>query len=232
MCVGRDFEAKDLLNNTFGILAGLLIPHLSFKANPLRYTSLILLFVTVTFIALRPLLFSIIYEIRLWQDFPVLSDFETPYQINHWRENLAELSISKTNVRDGRFAMRAVMNQGEYPSLKLRNFHTNWEGYESIEFSVYLDSVYPMVFIVDVYDKQHPESDYSYDDRFKMKLSLNPGWNDFSFPLSLIENAPKERSMDMKNIVAFTLYKVSLKQTVTVYVDSVWLLEKAKNQVE
>lgn len=224
--VGRNFEAKDLLNDLFGTLAGLLIPHLRFKNNLRRPVLLWLLLVSLILLSQRPLLSTIVREVRLLQDFPVLSDFETPSQLERWEDNLARRSISDSNVKDGRFSMRVELFPGKYPGITLRRLHGNWQGYQSIELSIYLDAEDPVNLAMKVYDRQHPNSGYDYHDRFNGALSLSPGWNDVSLPLNSIQNAPDGRSMDMRKIASLSLFTVDLQQHITLYIDNVRLVSK------
>lgn len=226
LSVGRNFEMKDLLNDLLGILAGLLIPHLRFKADLRRSVLFLLLFVSLTTFSFKPLLSTVVQEVRLRQEFPILSDFETASQLERWQDNQARLSISDSKVRDGRFSMRAELFPGKYPGMALRHLHGNWQGYQFIELSIYLDAKYSVNLAMKVYDRQHPKSGYDYNDRFNGNLSLNPGWNDFSLSLHSIQNAPTGRSMDMEKIASLSFFTVNLQQDITLYIDNVQLVSK------
>lgn len=221
--VGRNYEAKDLLNDLLGALTGLLIPHLRFKTNLSRFVLLVSLIISLVTFSFRPLLFTVIDAVKLQQDFPILSDFETPSQLKRWEHRLAKLSISESKVRDGEFSMRAELFPGKYPGITLKHLHENWQGYQSIKFSVYLDAEYPVNLMIKVYDQKHPKSGYNHSDRFNGRLSLNPGWNDCLLPLHSIENAPAERLMNMKKIASLSLFTTDLKQKLTLYLDSLQL---------
>ena len=224
--VGRDFETKDLLNNLFGIVAGLLIPYLRLKTHTGRTVLLWLLVVLLTFFSQRQLLSTIAQEVRLRQDFPVLSDFETSSQLERWMSDqgdLARLSISDSNVKDGRFSMCVELLPGKYPGITLKRLNRNWQDYQFIKLSIYLDEAHLLNLAIKVYDRQHPNSGYDYSDRFNGTLSLSPGWNDFSLPMHSIQNAPTGRTMNMRRIVSLSLFAVDLKQPVTFYLDSVQL---------
>ena len=223
LLVGRNFEAKDILNDLLGTLTGLLIPYCRFKSNPGRSVLLVLLFTSLFFFSQKPLISEVIREMRIQWDFPVLSDFETPSQIDRWQPDFAKLSISESKVKDDRFSMRAELLPGKYPGIILTHFHRNWQGYQFIDFSIYLDAEYPMDLRIKIHDRQHPASGYNYKDRFNDNLSLKPGWNDFSLSLQAIEDAPEERSMNMKKIVTLSLFTVDLKQNTTLFIDNVRL---------
>ena len=226
LCVGRKFETKDLLNNLSGTLAGLLIPYLRFKANPGRTVLLWLLFISLALVSNRPLLSAIVREVRLRQNFPVLSDFETPSQLEWWQDNMARLSISASNVKNGKFSMRVELFPGKYPGITLMHLHRNWQDYQFIELSIYLNSEHPINLVMRVHDRQHPSSGYDYHDRFNDTLSLSSGWNDFSLSLHSIQNAPDGRSMDMRKITSLALFAVDLQQNTTLYIDNVQLVSK------
>ena len=223
--VGRNFEAKDLLNDMLGTFAGLLIPRLCSKTSPSRFVLIVAVFTIVVFFSQRTLISTVVREVKLQQNFPLLSDFETPSQLERWDYNLARLSLSESKVRNGRFSMRVDLSPGEYPGITLKHLRRNWLGYQFIEFSIYLDAEYPTDFVIKVYDRQHTDSGYNNHDRFNGVLSLNPGWNDFSLSLHSIENTPAERPMNMKKIVSLSLFTVNLKQNITFYLDSLQLVK-------
>ena len=226
LLVGRNFEMKDVLNDMLGAFAGLLIPWLRAKNNTGRFILLVTVFVCLVVFSQRSLLHEVVRVLRLQQDFPVLSDFESSYQLERWGSDLARLSLSESNVRNGKFSMRVDLSPGKYPGITLKRLRRNWEGYQFIGFSIYLDAEYPVDFVIKVYDRQHPDSGYDNQDRFNGRLQLHPGWNDILLPLHLIARAPAERSMNMKQIVSLSLFTVNLKHDTIFYLDSLQLIKE------
>ena len=226
LLVGRNFDAKDLLNDMLGAFAGLLIPRLRSRNNPVRFVLLVSVIVLLFFFSQRQLFSKIVQELKLQQDFPVLSDFEAPYQLKRWGYKLAKLSLSESKVRSGKRSMRVDLSPGRYPGIELEHLCRNWQDYQFIEFSIYLDAEHPVDFMIKVYDLQHPDSGHNYHDRFDSRLSLTSGWNDFSMPLQWIENAPEGRSMNMKKIVSLSIFTVNLRETITFYLDNLRLVKE------
>lgn len=226
LLVGRHFTGKDVLNDMLGACAGLLLPRLRFKPHPARSVVFVLVIALLVFISQRHLFAAVVQEVRLRQAFPVLSDFATARQLDWWEGNSARLSLSDSNVRNGKFSMRVDLNPGKYPGITLNHLFRDWQDYAFIRCSIFLEAAHPLDCVLMIYDRQHPGRGHHYRDRFNGEKSLHPGWNDFLVPLHLIENAPAGRTMDLTTIVVFSLFTVDLDQPVTFYLDSLALVKE------
>ena len=84
--------------------------------------------------------------------------------------------------------------------------------------------------VLKIYDRQHQLSDYAYSDRFNHSLQLNPGWNDISISLDEVQSAPRNRELDMAEIVSFSLFLPQLDKPLIMFFDGLHLSSKTINE--
>jgi VanZ family protein len=221
--VGRSFEIKDLVNDLLGGYAGLLTTQLSRNKTKLVNLSVLIGISIFTTLGLRSLIIATIDQWHTEKNFPILSDFETRFQIGRWDYHLAKLSNSKQHKRAGEFSMKVDFSPGKYPSISLIHLKRDWRNYNNIHFSLYNTAKLPIELNLKIYDVTHPLRGYHFDDRFNHEFFIQPGWNDFSFSLKNIKQSPQERDMEMRAILSLSLFMVDLKEPVTIYVDDVLL---------
>ena len=63
-----------------------------------------------------------------------------------------------------------------------------------------------------------------YHDRFNKRFSLIPGWNTIRIATDDIQQAPKNRRMNMADIQSVRIFTTYLPQPETIYIDYVRLL--------
>ena len=86
LLVGRNFEINDLLNDLLGGYLGLLI--VSVQQSRQRGVFRIVIYPPMLGIVvwvLWPVVFTIMDEFIMQDEFPVLADFETPYELSRWQ---------------------------------------------------------------------------------------------------------------------------------------------------
>ncbi len=222
--IGRSFDMDDLLNDLLGGYLGLLIfTALQSQRSIAIRVAMYPLMLLVIVIVLRPLAFVIIDEFVMEDEFPVLADFETPYELSRWDKNLASFSIDDRQTRYGKKAMRIEFSTGKYPGISLNAFLRDWQDYVAVKFSIYNTTDIDLIMELKIYDWQHINNGYEYSDRFNRELTLRPGWNDFSIAMEEIQAAPKQRSMMLGDIASFSLFLHELDKPMTMYFDGLRL---------
>lgn len=228
LVVGRNFELKDLLNDLLGGYIGfaLFMARDSRLANGLRFVaySLVLIF---CLIGISPVLVVVADHFIMQDDFPALADFESSFELSRWDTHLAELAMEGKTVRYGKGAMRIRFLPGEYPDITLKDFVADWRGFKSLRFSIYSTEVTPVNMELKIYDRHHQLSNYAYSDRFNRSLQLNPGWNDISISLDEVHTAPRNRELNMAEIVSFSLFLTQLDKPVIMFFDGLHLSAKS-----
>jgi VanZ family protein len=221
---GRSPDLLDVLRNQLGcLLAFACLPRPSGSNQSFlprwafRVVTLLLLA-----IAALPLARAVIDEQAALQQFPVLSDFETPLEKYRWvyeRQMREETAI----VRHGKKSMRVQLSTAKYSGIALFYFPGNWQGYNSLHCSVYnpLPTEFPINFRI--HDVEHKLHGSEFSDRFNKQAILKQGWNDLAIDLDKVRNAPKGRTMDMSHIEGFGLFVVQQAKPMEIILDHIYL---------
>ena len=221
----RTPDIGDVLRNQLGCLtafAFFIQPSLfsdRIKRNVFRATVLGLLA-----IAVWPLLRSSIDEYQAAQQFPVLSDFETPFELDRW-VNVQQLQEESDRVRHGHKSVRVQLSTAKYSGIALFYFPHDWRGYQTLHYSVYNPQATRLVLNSRIHDAHHKEHENEFNDRFNQQFILEHGWNDLVISLARVKNAPKGRAMDMEHIEGFGLFVIQQPQSLVLYLDHVYLGE-------
>lgn len=222
-CDGRSPDVFDVLRDQLGCLtafAFFIRPVLfgkQWQQHLFRGMVLILLA-----IAVWPLSRSLLDEYLAAKQFPVLADFETPFQRYRWVD-MQLLGEETGKVRHGKKAARVQLSTAQYSGIALFHFPGNWQGYQTLRFSVYNPKTANLVLNCRIHDVHHKEHHLAYEDRFNQQFTLQQGWNDLIVPLEQVKNAPRGRAMNMQHIEEFGLFVMQQPSPQEVYLDHVYL---------
>jgi len=198
---GRSPSVMDLLRNQLGCLLVFV------SVAPQRRGRMVLfsrIFVSgLLGIALIPLSRALIDERIAVAQFPVISDFETPFELDRWHGDEEVLFIDTRTVRKGSGAMRVRFTRKEYSGVSLVSFPSDWRGYDRLAISVYNPDVDPLILECRINDVIHNNR---YHDRFNLRFILQTGWNDLVIPLDQLRQAPAGREMDLAHIAYLKLF--------------------------
>ena len=224
LLVGRDFELQDLANDMSGAVIGYFVHYLFHaKISKSGKTIAALSIVLLLMISLYPLANVLVDEVKMKNEFPVLSDFESPAQLTRWDVKQANLSLSKHYVQQGKYSLQAIFLPDAFPDITLQHFPRDWSGYKNIKFSLYNKEPDPVVIELKIYDEDHMKYGYQYTDRFNRELLLQPGWNNVFISLNEIFNSPEKRTMDRTRIKSFSLFLKDVTSPVTIFLDDLKL---------
>jgi hypothetical protein len=175
-------------------------------------------------IGLAPLAIALTDEWAADRQFPVLSDFERPFEIRRWSGD-DELEIDHAISYHGKSSLKVQLNTSRYSGVHLRYFPRDWHGYRMLSFGVYNPSSEAMNITCRVHDEQHIDGEQIHRDRFNRTYSLSAGWNAINIELQDVAEAPENRKMDMGHIMGLGIFAVQLKQPKLVYIDYVRLVK-------
>ena len=219
----RTPDAGDILRDLTGSLLVLVFGPFGSKLKPSSWQlSLRLTVVLLMLVQLWPLTKSLIDEAVARYQFPLLSGFETPFEIDRW-ERSASISIetiasvSKGNV------MKLSLTTDQYSGAVLKHFDGDWTLVRTLQISLYNPDTNPVEITCRIHDRGHSDGDEEYEDRFNRSYMLTPGWNQIEIDLEEVENSPSSRNMDMSQIRGLGLFVVSLPAPRTLYLDEVRL---------
>lgn len=173
-------------------------------------------------LALVPLARALVDEWNMFRAFPVLADFEAPFERERWSGN-ARLSIDHTIAASGRASLCIDLNTAQYSGANLNYFPGDWRGWRWIAFCVYNPGPRPIRLVCKINDQRHDVSGYRYADRFNQTCEVYPGWNRIRIPLEAVASAPQGRRMDLSRITDFNLFAVKLPEPRRVYLDRIVL---------
>jgi VanZ family protein len=220
---GRTPDVFDILRNQMGALIGCVVfctIRSALKPLPLKllWTGTLLLLLCF----LLPLARAVIDEREAAARFPVLSDFETPFELSRWRD-IHQLQVVKQPVRHGRRSMRVQLSTNKYSGTGLFYFPHDWSGYQWLNFSVYNPEDSRLTLHCRIHDRLHKEHGQVFSDRFHQRFDLDPGWNDLRVSLAEVRMSPSDREMDMHKIEGFGIFVVRQSRPLVIYLDYVYL---------
>ncbi|MGB3209632.1 MAG: VanZ family protein [Desulforhopalus sp.] len=176
----------------------------------------------LVFLCMLPFILTTVDEYRAWRDFPVLSDFESFLDVSRWQGN-GGIKRVKQPVKSGTFSLMATLTADKYSGVTLNHFPPNWSDAQALTFSVYNPGE-PVVLNYRVHDQNHLEKYQNYSDRFNGQATLRPGWNILTIGMGDIENAPKNRKMDIQHIRGLGVFVAGQPVQRVLYIDDVKLL--------
>lgn len=217
-------DPGDLFRNLIGGLAGIffLLPARKAISENMRRIGQIGVIVLVGF-QVYPVIISFADEYMARKQFPDLSSFETPYEINRWSGD-ADFTVDSDIKKTGKAALRVHFTTDQYSGVGLRYFPNNWEGFRYFQFSVFNPSFENISLTCRIHDKKHTEQDQRYEDRFNRTFSIPRGWHTIAVSLKDIEQAPKGRLMNMREIRNVHFFTIRLPNRRVVYFDDLKLL--------
>jgi len=220
---GGDASLDDFLRDIVGGLLTLSWFAPSVKALPreVRRTarSMSALFL---FVACLPLATALGDEALARARFPVLSDFETPFERSRW-EGDARYAPDSSIARSGKASLKVDMDTSLYSGVALVYFPKNWKGHRFLVLDVYNPSPDVLEITCRIHDRRHEEGEQRYQDRFNRIFRLPLGWNEIRIDLGDVAKAPAGRTMDLGEIRVVGLFAMKLPQPRTMYLDNVRL---------
>jgi VanZ family protein len=220
---GRTPDAGDVLRDVTGSLLVLAFAPSGLVSQPLsRRYALQISVLVLLLVQLWPLTNSLIDEAIARQQFPLLSAFETPFEIYRWGGN-AELSVeSVPSVARGKL-LKMPLTTDQYSGATLKYFNGNWASFNTLEISLYNPGVDPLQITCRIHDLQHVDGNEEYEDRFNRSFLLKPGWNEVVIDLNEVQESPAGRSMDMNHIIGLGIFVVALPEPRVLYLDKIQL---------
>ena len=219
----RTPDTGDVLRDLTGSLLVLVFGPSAAKLRPVnRRFFLQFSVIVLTLIMIWPFVRSLIDDAISWYQFPLLSGFETPFEIDRWEGDgrlsvESEMSISNGNI------LKLSLTTDKYSGASLRYFDGNWTSASSLKMSIYNPDTNPLWIVCRIHDLQHSDGNQEYEDRYNHSFLLLPGWNHIKIELSEVEESPSGRSMDMSRIRGIGIFTVSLPAPGVIYLDDIRL---------
>ncbi len=221
----RDMDIMDMFRNLVGCLLALSFHPSTLKSKRriraimIRAGVLLLLI-----ISLLPLSIALIDEAIARAKFPILSSFDTPFELDRWDGNAGKEIIQLDSEIDSH-QLKLELTTDLYSGTGLKYMPTDWRGYYSLHLRIFQPLDEKIDLTIRIHDLAHVSGRYPqrFNDRFNKRYKIIKGWNEIVVDLSTVENAPMDRKMDMTEIIDASLFAVSLAEPKTIYLDKIYL---------
>jgi len=222
---GRTSSMDDFIRNITGGIVTLLFISPARKTSK-KYILRIIQAAVIVMILIEvlPLAIALTDEAIAREQFPVLADFETPFEGKRWSAE-TDIVRYRSLAASGEFSLKVQLDTTKYSGIGLKYFNGDWRKYNSLKFSVFNLSPNDLKIHCRIHDWQHILKGEQYNDRFNHEYFLAKGWNDIEIYFDLIIDAPDGRKMDMGHIKGFGVFAVSLPKPLVIYIDNVRLIE-------
>lgn len=219
----RTPDTGDIVRDLTGSLLVLVFGRLGARLQPAsrRYT-LRLIVVMLTLVQSWPLAKSLMDEAIARRQFPLLSGFETPFEMDRW-EGDDRLSIDSVMFAPENKVMKIWLTTDQYSGVSLKYFNGDWASARRLQIRLYNPDTYPLQITCRIHDRQHTDGNEEFEDRFNRSYLLTPGWNRIEIDLDEVESSPANRQMDMGHIRGLMLFAASLSKPRILYLDEIRL---------
>lgn len=203
--IGRDQEWQDVWDSAVGATLALVftsrqIHELVLRARLFWRSLALVLLVAIPW----PIWTNLADAVIMQRQFPVISNFTTPFEITRWRGNRAHLAIRSGPEK--RAYLSVTFQPGKYSTVTLKYFHRNWQAYHKLVLELRNPDSKPYPVILRIHDRLHKLHHYALSDRFNRQIMLKPGTQRVVIPLSAVRNAPRTRKMDMRHLEELDLF--------------------------
>jgi VanZ family protein len=219
----RTPDIGDLSRNMIGAMIAIffLLPTKAALSKP-ALLSMKSITIVLAIAQLYPIIIALADEHQARQNFPILSDFQTPLQIRRWSEG-DNISISAAPNTPDNLALKIDLTTRRYSGTSLKYFPKNWEGYHFFQVRIFNPSAEHISLTCRIHDKKHTREKLGYHDRYNKTYKITQGWNTIVIDLKKVQQAPKSRNMDLKQIYGIGIFATQLPHPRTIYIDDLKL---------
>jgi len=221
--IGRDDEWQDVWDSAVGALLATAFCATQIYALA-RWPRLFwrALALSVLIAVPWPIWTALTDEVEIWRQYPVLSDFSTPFEISRWQANRARLQV-QTLAKPERRVLDVEFRPGTYSTVTLENFYPDWRAYRQLVLDVSNPETDAYRVILRVHDRLHKKHHYALTDRFNKTLNIQPGRQRIVIPLEAVKTAPHTRTMDMRHLEELSLFTMKSNVYHHLYINAVYL---------
>lgn len=180
--------------------------------------------VILLLVQLAPLMDALRDEAIARAQFPVLSSFETPLELDRWEGSAARKIVILSEILSTS-VMQVDLTTDRYSGVGLKYFPADFRGYQNLKLLIYQSDEQALKVTLRLHDREHElgPNGYASNDRFRKSFMLQQGWNELSIDLNAVRLAPKRREMNMAEIADVSLFVSHQKRPWTIYLDDVLL---------
>jgi hypothetical protein len=182
--VHREASLNDIYRNFYGVMTGICL-HACYAVINKHHNKLIAVLVITgsagfLLTGMLPLMRMSWHYVERANAFPVVMNFESD-----WAASFIQY------------------NKGVFPGVSIIEPEPDWSGFHALHLRINSVNEHDIKLALRVHDKRHNQD---YSDRFNIKLSTHPGFNEYLIPLDEIRHGPTERELDLKSIAGIILF--------------------------
>ena len=213
--LGRQSSWEDMYKNCLGASLAIVFHPRTPPASTMLKVPLQAILVMFLLIALYPLTINTIDWIQARSSFPILANFESPFEIERWRGD--RMGIGKSG--GGNHVLQNVFLTTAYSQVTLVHFPPDWKGYDCLEFNTRNPGDDAISLTVKISDTKHNETGREYIDRFNHRINITSGRHTVQIPIDKLRQAPQAREMDISQIAEIALFTTNLSVPATLMFD-------------
>ena len=218
---GKSLELTDIIGDLTGALLFLSF-HYRRQGKPFFFLhgSALLLAGFV----LWPVLCFFSDEMLARSQFPLLADFETPFEKSRFEGKTGSGVRTTEQAFHGRRSLRLALLPGPWSGMTMKYFPSDWRGYSQFGFAVYNPGADPVSLEVSIQDAAYRHGNKPFSDCFSQKIDLPAGcWTRVQISLADVQKGPRTREMDLAHIAGLGFFVDKEKRPLTLYLDAIGL---------
>lgn len=224
--VDRSVSFDDILLDVLGATLGFLWVQFSLptERHPVSKPLILLLGALCVGLAFIPVQQVLRINMQLVERLPVIANFETESSLDFWiKRNISEFERDTALFKEGQSSVRIKFKATEYPDATLEILPPDWTAYSDLYFSIHNDQKESINVVIKIYDRLHSKRGYQHNDRFNYSVQLYPGWNEIKIKLLDVYNSPKERKMDLSDVMGISLFMINPVTEQSIHLDNIYL---------
>lgn len=178
---------------------------------------------------LQPLMIALTDEAIARYQFPLLSDFSTPFELERW-DGAAGMEIINLDATPAGHRLKISLGTEQYSGVGMKYPVADWRGYKTVNLSIFQPDDEPLSITIRIHDAAHEAGadPYRYNDRFNRRYALVKGWNEIQIALAEVASALSARRMDLSRIMDISLFSVALAKPRVIYLDKIYLSAESR----
>ncbi|ROQ18440.1 hypothetical protein EDC38_2666 [Marinimicrobium koreense] len=162
-------------------------------------------------------------EYRQYRQFPVLSDFESRWDVPFWEGNVQRV---RQPVAQGEYSLAVRListDKNPYAGTHLSRLVDDWRGYQALSLSIFNPGDDSLRMTLRINDATHDRNEGLFSDRYNGRLEVASGWNHYRIPLEDIATAPETRRMNLARMIRLLIFTSGVTEPRWIYLDNLRL---------
>lgn len=218
---GKQLEFTDIISDIAGVSLFLSL-HSMRTGRKFFFLHCITFFLVSA--VLWPIVSSFADEILTKYQFPVLADFETPFEATRFEGKTGAVALAEDHAFSGKRSLKISFFPGQWSGVTYEYLSSDWHSYSQLHFAVYNPGLSPVSLEILIHDVLYRKMHLPLNDLYSRMISLPAGeWTVVQIPLAEVQSAPQDRQMDLTQISGLGFFVEGEIHPLTLYLDSIKL---------